>query len=171
MLCPYCGEGPAAVARRWEADGWVHRLRACALCGHEFSTDEREEATGPLVLKRDGRREAFSHRKLFRGIALACAKRPLPPQTAEDVARCVERHLPSGRGAEVSSRHIGGLVLAELRDLDEVAYLRFVSFLRPSADASAMLEEAEALREWRRRSADRRLQMTFDFEADQPHWA
>ena len=169
MRCPYCGKGEATAVKRWEIDGGVRRLRACAACGREFTTSERAESAAPAVVKRDGRREDYSRGKLARSVGLACARRPIPAQALESLVERVEARLFGGE-TEVTSQRIGELVLDELRGLDEVAYLRFASYFHAFASASAFVEAAEALQVWRQRSAAAKLQLAFDFDADQPHW-
>lgn len=170
MRCPYCGNGPTSTAKRWEGDGAIRRLRECPGCGRQFVTSERLEDALPAVLKRDGRREPYRRDKLARSVALACAKRPVPTATVQGLVDGVEARLASDGRGEVPSEQVGEWVLEGLRRLDEVAYLRFASYQRAFSTASAFVEEVEALQEWRRRSASERLQMAFDFDADQPHW-
>ena len=169
MRCPYCGKAQADAVRSWETDGGVRRLRVCGGCSRQFGTWERLEPAASVV-KRDGRRESYSRDKVVRAVRLACDERPVSPQAVENLVDRIEARLFDGGEPEVTSQIIGELVLVELRMLDEVAYLRFASYFRRFANASAFVEEAEALQEWRRRSAEARLQMAFDFDADQPHW-
>ncbi len=170
MRCPYCGDGQAPSVRDWEADGAVRRLRECPSCGRQFLTSEQPENVFPTVVKRSGHREPYRRRKLARSIALACAKRPLSTSALRDLVGRVEAQLASSGETEIAAAQIGELTLTELRSLDEVAYLRFASFQRAFTSASAFVDEVEAFQEWRRRSAGDDLQMTFDFDADQPHW-
>ncbi len=170
MRCPYCGNAQTAAIRCCEADDGVRRVRACAACGREFTTTERAETGMPMVVKRDGRREEYSRSKLARSVRLACERRPI---SAEAIARLVERveqRVLEDGAAAVTSQRIGEAVLEELRGLDDVAYLRFASFFRAFSSAGAFVEAAEELLAWRQRSAAARLQLSFDFDADQPHW-
>ncbi len=168
MRCPYCGKDSASAVKCWETDASVRRVRACSACGRQFNTRERVEAADAVVIKRDGRRESYSREKLARSVALACAKRPLPAHALDGLVERVEAQLAGE--PEVTSRRIGEVVLAELRVLDEVAYLRFASYFEPFPSAEAFVEAFEALQAWRQRSAQARLQLALDFEADQPHW-
>lgn len=148
MRCPYCGGGETRVIETREPPerGIVRRRRSCEHCGERFTTCERVEARALKVVKRNGRRESFAEEKLRAGIERALEKRPVP---AEDVESLVGRLL--GRVARYSERELptpllGEWVMAELRDLDEVAYVRFASVYHEFQDLDAFRREIELLK-------------------------
>lgn len=127
MRCPNCGYNETKVTdSRRSAEG-IRRRRECLECNRRFSTLERLADEGFFVLKKSGQRERFTKDKLLTGIRKACEKRPLPAGAAEAVASKVEGIIKSWGIPEVSSSDLGRLVLAELRKLDQIAYLRFAS--------------------------------------------
>ncbi len=129
----------------------VRRKRECSSCGLRFLTQERPVERPLWVVKRDGRREGFSREKLVRGMEVACAKRPVPREKIWEAAAEVEREVRSLHDGEVSSALLGEMVLHKLRDLDEVAYLRFASVYLGFEDAGRFQREVEALLRGRRR--------------------
>lgn len=108
----------------------IRRRRECEVCTHRFTTFERIEFRLPVILKRDGRKQAFSREKLLAGLRLACRKRPVTEEQLEDVVVRVERELSRRADREVPTRELGDIALAALRELDAVAYLRFASVYR-----------------------------------------
>jgi len=152
MRCPYCMEGDSRVIDSRELDQSIRRRRECLLCGARFTTFERPEAVRLLVVKKDGRREEFDLRKLTEGIRKACAKRPISSEEIEQVANEIESELVRQGRPEVPSQHIGELVMARLRELDEVAYVRFASVYRQFKDVDSLAEEIAELKEWKRRA-------------------
>ncbi len=145
MICPYCQYQDSKVVDSRSVSGGVRRRRQCLHCGSRFTTYERVQSNGFLVVKKDGRREEFSRDKLTAGIGKACAKRPV---TDEEIGRLVgriEEELHQLGRAEVSTSTIGGLVVGYLRELDRIAYIRFASVYREFADIESFKEEADAL--------------------------
>jgi transcriptional repressor NrdR len=148
MYCPYCREKDTRVVDSRDADGGaaVRRRRECTSCGQRFTTFERMESVPLVVLKRDGRREPFDRAKVVSGIAKACANRPV---SDEEMLRICDDVEEAARrvGAEVPSDHIGREVLARLKQVDEVAYVRFASVYREFSDVAEferVIQELEA---------------------------
>src|SRR5262245_24399299 len=121
-----------------ELDEAVRRRRECLSCGQRFTTYERAERLGFMVVKKDGRREEFDREKLARSIRMACFKRPVPAEAIDTTVRDTEAELFGLGGPEVPSQLIGERVMASLRDLDEVAYVRFASVYRAFQDVETM---------------------------------
>jgi transcriptional repressor NrdR len=145
MRCPYCGSEDSKVIDSRDADDGVRRRRECVSCGERFTTYERVQVTGLLVVKKDGRREEFTREKLLLGIRKACEKRPLAVGTMEAAVDDIEATLHEQGLAEVSSQQIGEMVMEQLRELDQIAYIRFASVYREFADLDALKEELETL--------------------------
>mgnify|MGYP002685740138 CR=1 FL=1 len=132
MRCPYCQHvGSRVLDTTHDNHGGIRRRRECDECHQRFSTLERPILATPLLVKRDGTREEFDREKLLQGIRLACAKRPVPAAKIERLAGEVESELQAMNKLEVSSRTIGDLVMHGLRDLDQVAYIRYASVYLP----------------------------------------
>ena len=129
MLCPYChaDDGRVIDSRDTEAGAAIRRRRECNACSKRFTTYERVAHGGLIVVKRDGSRVAFDPEKVYAGIAAACGKRPIPEELKRSVSRAAEEHLARQYDREVPSRAIGEEVMALLREVDEVAYIRFAS--------------------------------------------
>ncbi len=125
----------------------IRRRRECLRCGQRFTTYERVEETMPLVVKKDGRREPYKRDKLIAGMRKAFEKRPVPAQKQEELADEVERFLLSLGEKEVSSQVIGEKVMSLIKDVDEVAYVRFASVYRQFKDLSDFIEELKTLME------------------------
>ena len=121
----------------------VRRRRECEACGRRFTTYERVEEALPTVVKKDGRREAYDRQKLLRGLRIACNKRPVSTDQVDAVADAIEREVQeAGTGRrEVTSSELGERVMAHLRTLDEVAYVRFASVYRSFRDIDEFLTE------------------------------
>jgi transcriptional repressor NrdR len=145
MLCPACGAPTTRVIDSRPAEGGqtIRRRRECESCAHRFTTYERVEPQ-LMVRKRDGRLEQFSTAKLVAGISAALADRPVSASSIKRLGEEVEASLRAG-GAQVSSEDIGAEVLARLRALDEVAYLRFASVYKDFQDAADFEKEVAAL--------------------------
>ena len=148
MRCPFCAGDDTRVVDSRLGDGGetVRRRRECQACGERFTTYERAELKLPQVIKSDGRREWFDEEKLRRGIDRALEKRPIDSETVEAVLSRLLRRFSLGGDREVASRDIGEAVMAELRQLDEVAYVRFASVYRSFQDLDAFSQELERLR-------------------------
>ncbi len=145
MKCPFCDAADTRVvdSRPAEGGGAVRRRRECAACGNRFTTYERRDAV-LVVRKRDGRVEPFSAAKVLAGITAALADRRVAPGALERLVKEVETHVQD-LGPEVSSEDVGHLVLERLRELDEVAYLRFASVYKEFEGAVDFEREVAAL--------------------------
>jgi transcriptional repressor NrdR len=147
MKCPFCGhEENKVVDSRTVQDGRaVRRRRECLGCQERFTTYEYIEAVTMTVTKSDDRHEPFDRQKIIRGIKLACNKRPVSPKKIEVITSEIEARLQELSKNEVSSQYIGELVMEKLKEVDEVAYVRFASVYRKFADKSEFLEELKKL--------------------------
>ncbi len=123
----------------------IRRRRECANCQRRFTTYERVEETLPLVIKKDGRREAFDRGKILAGLHKACEKRPISVEVLEKLVDRVEQRLEEAGEREVPSREIGEQIMRELQNLDEVAYVRFASVYRSFKDVNEFMNEVKEL--------------------------
>lgn len=132
MKCPYCNkDNDRVLDSRPTRDGSaVRRRRECLECQHRFTTYEYVERVPLMIIKSDGRREAYDREKLIRGIALACNKRPVSQETIEKLVSEIEEELADEYKLEVESKELGERVLNKLINIDEVAYVRFASVYR-----------------------------------------
>lgn len=148
MYCPFCGAADTRVVdSRLSPEGnKVRRRRECSACGARFTTYEIAELVIPRVVKQDGRREPFDESKLRAGMMRALEKRPVGMEQVEVVIQRIQDRARASGEREVTSRNIGEWVMEELRDLDEVAYVRFASVYRRFQDLNAFREEIERLR-------------------------
>lgn len=145
MQCPYCGGVDSRVTDSRMVDSGIRRRRECLQCTARFTTYERVQATGFLIVKRDGRREAFSREKLLRGLRTACEKRPLEASALEKLADDIEARLQQEGVSEAPSAVIGEWVMEGLRALDQIAYVRFASVYRRFADLDSLREVLDEL--------------------------
>ncbi len=159
LPCPRCGHPETRVLSLQLVQASLRRQRECVSCGYHFATSERIERAGLVVIKRDGRREEYSREKLVRGVRLACAKRPVSEDQIEAVVDAVEQEIFGLGQAEVPSRRIGEAVVRRLRELDEVAYVRFASVYRQFRDIDSLLDEIAELKEWKRRVQETQHQL------------
>jgi transcriptional repressor NrdR len=148
VLCPVCRSASTKVldSRDGRDGGSVRRRRSCNACGHRFTTHERIEETLPFVVKRDGSKQAFDRGKLLRGLQLACRKRPVLREQLDAVVQQVEQWSSTRGDRELHAAEIGERVMHHLYELDEVAYVRFVSVYRSFesvAEFSDLLREME----------------------------
>ena len=145
MRCPICHAEDTRVieTRAIEEQGTIRRRRECQECRRRFNTYERCEEPTLYVIKKDGRREAFDPGKLLDGITKACGKRPISREMIEQLVYEIERKLRDALTDEVPSTRIGDLVMHHLRDLDDVAYVRFASVYNEFRDLSSFLQEIE----------------------------
>jgi len=147
MKCPYCGaKRTRVIATDHDAQG-VRRRRECSSCKQRFSTLERAVLVTPLVVKRDDRREEFDREKLLSGLRVACARRPVSADDLERLADRVESRIRQMGKMEVNSRTIGDLVIAELRELDPVSYIRYAIVYLGLEDLEAVRTEINRLLE------------------------
>ena len=147
MKCPFCGhEENKVVDSRSVQDGRaVRRRRECLGCSERFTTYEYIEAVTMTVTKSDDRREPFDRQKIISGIKLACNKRPVTIKKIEAIASEIEASLQELSKNEVSSKYVGELVMEKLKEVDDIAYVRFASVYRQFADKSEFLEELKKL--------------------------
>ena len=147
MRCPFCGFAESKVidSRGAEEGISIRRRRECLQCMRRFTTYEVVESTPLMVVKKDGRREMFDKVKLLNGLLRACEKRAIPLSTVESLVDKVEKELRNSMDQEVSSRHIGETVMGYLKDIDQVAYVRFASVYRQFADLNNFMTELEVL--------------------------
>jgi transcriptional repressor NrdR len=126
MRCPYCQSDQSRVVdTSHDSRGGIRRRRECSHCGQRFSTYERAILAAPLIVKQDGTREEFDRDKLVRGIRISCAKRPVSAADIDRLVGEIEAALQAMGRAEVSSRIVGDMVIAGLKELDQVAYIRY----------------------------------------------
>jgi len=147
MRCPKCGcQDDKVIDSRASREGaTIRRRRECTNCGYRFTTYEEVERGGLVVVKRDGRREEFSRDKLLSGIRKACQKRPISPRVIEDLVEKVSNEVTDKYEREVPAEVIGRLVINELRQMDEVAYVRFASVYRRFQEATDFVQEIKKL--------------------------
>lgn len=147
MRCPKCGcVDDKVVDSRLTREGQaIRRRRECIKCGYRFTTYEKIEREGLMVIKRDGRREEFSREKLMSGILKACQKRPISQDTIEGMVDRIINKLTDRYDSEVPAVEIGKLVMDELRAVDEVAYVRFASVYRRFKEATDFVHEVKKL--------------------------
>lgn len=146
MFCPYCKHEETKVIETRIAEGSVRRRRECWKCEKRFTTHERVEDLELFVIKRDGRREKFDRNKLKSGIMKACEKRPIAHDKIEEVVGEIEAALRTLGAEEMKSKHIGELVMEKLKNLDEVAYIRFASVYRKFSSIESFEKEIEKLK-------------------------
>lgn len=147
MKCPFCGNPDTKVidSRPTEEGQAIRRRRGCENCGKRFTTYEKVEEPIIMIVKKDGRREAFDRNKVFNGIIKACEKRPVSVADIEKVVDDIERKLNNMMQKEIESNDIGELIMASLKNLDEVAYVRFASVYRQFTDVNTFVKEIEKL--------------------------
>lgn len=148
MRCPYCSQGDSRVLEtRLGDDGYtIRRRRECQGCQNRFTTFEKLDDLPLLVVKKDGRRESFDQHKILNGLLKACEKRPVALDKLENVAAEIERKLKSeSLKREISSVEIGEMLMDRLKEIDEVAYVRFASVYREFKDITTFLKEIETL--------------------------
>ena len=161
MKCPYClADNDRVLDSRASQDGFaIRRRRECLDCKRRYTTYERIEATTVKIIKKDGSREPFDHAKIKRGLEKACWKRPISDEQLEAIIAAVENEFEANFESEVESRHVGELVMQHLRDLDEVAYVRFASVYRQFKDVQDFVEELRPMLAESRRT-DKRIAAT-----------
>jgi len=145
MFCPYCNDAETKVLDSRESEQSVRRRRECGKCKKRFTTYERAEISDILVVKKDGRREAFDRTKLIKGITKACEKRPIQTVQIERTVDEIELELRKKDNVEVSSKDVGELVMSKLKQLDKVAYIRFASVYREFTDIDHFKKELKNL--------------------------
>jgi transcriptional repressor NrdR len=148
MRCPYCqGEDSRVVDTSHDARGGIRRRRECSNCHQRFSTYERAILANPLLVKQDGTREEFDRDKLLSGIRISCAKRPVSAAEIERLVGEIESALQAMGRAEVSSRVVGDMVIAGLKEMDQVAYIRYAIVYLGLDDLRSIRDEIDHLLE------------------------
>jgi transcriptional repressor NrdR len=152
MRCPFCHHPDDKVvdSREGRDGASTRRRRECLACGARFTTYERIDAVMPLIIKKDGRREPYDRDKLIAGLHKACEKRPVSADAIEEVAAEVERRVQETGAREVPSSVMGEAVMASLKDLDDVAYVRFASVYKSFRDIDEFMAELESIVKERR---------------------
>jgi transcriptional repressor NrdR len=147
MRCPFCQTDDTRVieTRVNDEQGAIRRRRECQDCHRRFTTYERHEEPQLFVIKKDGRREQFDRDKLLLGINRACQKRPVSREKIAEAAFVIERKMRDTLKDEVSSQDLGDMVMKSLRNLDEVAYVRYASVYKEFADLTSFREEIEKM--------------------------
>jgi transcriptional repressor NrdR len=147
VKCPFCAElKDRVVDSRESRDGHtVRRRRECLTCGRRFTTYEQIEDIPYMVVKKDGSRQDFDRRKLLLGLHKACEKRPVAARDLQNIVDTVEQKLHEQEDREMSTEEIGTLVMARLKQLDQIAYVRFASVYRKFEDLDAFMEELNKL--------------------------
>ena len=148
MRCPYCQHNESKVLdTTHDSRGGVRRRRQCEKCNQRFSTYERPILATPLLVKRDGAREEFDREKLERGIRISCAKRPVSAADIEQLVTDIESSLQHMGRSEVSSRVVGDMVIVGLKQLDQIAYIRYAIVYLHLDDLYAIRKEIDRLLE------------------------
>lgn len=146
MNCPFCQhEETHVLDTSPDNKGGVRRRRECEHCHKRFSTYERTVTTLPLIIKQDGNREEFDREKVMRGIRIACTKRPVSADQIEKIVNGIETALKESTRQEIPARVIGDMVISNLKELDQVAYIRYASVYLPLDDLKALRDEIDRL--------------------------
>ena len=147
MKCQYCGcIDSKVIDSRPTDDGFsIRRRRECIQCGRRFTTYEKVELSPLFVVKKDGRREAFDSRKIKAGILHACDKLPVSMQQIDEIVARVEQKAYATMEGEIASEKLGDMVMAELKGLNDVAYVRFAAVYRKFTDVGTFMDELQKL--------------------------
>ena len=158
MRCPFCHSTQNKVidSRPSREANAIRRRRECLNCLRRFTTYEQVEETMPLIIKKDGRREPYQRAKLYEGIKKACEKRPVSIDLVEQFLDDLEREMLESGQREMPSASLGERVMVQLRDLDEVAYVRFASVYRHFTDATDFMKEIRQLLEARQEAESKK---------------
>jgi transcriptional repressor NrdR len=144
MKCPFCGKDDDKVLdTRVQRDGGIRRRRECLSCKSRYSTLENVVLSYPFVIKKDGRREPYSKEKLLRGLSAACQKRPVSLAQLDAVVERISAWVITRGEGEINARVIGRRVMAELKQVDDVAYVRFASVYKTFKDVQEFVEKLE----------------------------
>ena len=147
VKCPFCSFAESKVidSRPTDEGEKIRRRRECMNCGKRFTTYEIIENVPIIVVKKDKSREEFDRDKLFRGILRSCEKRPVSIDTIDKMVNDIETSLQNSLDREVTSVHIGEMVMDKLKDIDEIAYVRFASVYRQFKDINTFMDELSKL--------------------------
>jgi transcriptional regulator nrdR len=143
MKCPFCGcDDSKVLDTRPTDEGYtIRRRRECLSCQKRFTTYEKIEKSPIMVIKKDGNRQAFDREKIIRGMIKSCEKRPVSISEIEDAVNNIEKKIENSMRKEITSLEIGDMVMDELKDLDEVSYVRFASVYREFKDLQSFMDE------------------------------
>lgn len=149
MKCPFCSVPESKVIDSRPSDNGtsIRRRRECGSCGKKFTTYERVEEIPVMVVKKDGSRQTFDRMKIINGMMRACEKRPVTMAQIEEKVNLIESEVYSKLSKEISTNEVGEYVMDALKDLDDVAYVRFASVYRQFKDLNSFLEELHGLLE------------------------
>lgn len=146
MKCPYCNaEDLKVIDSRPSENNTIRRRRECVNCGERFTTYEKVDEIPIVVVKRDNTRESFNRDKIITGIIRSCEKRPVSSNDIEMIAQRIERNLSNQMKREIQSTEIGRMVMDELKDLDEVSYVRFASVYKSFKDIDTFVSELKKM--------------------------
>ena len=147
MKCPYCNHPDTRVidSRPAEDGSAIRRRRSCDECGKRFTTYEKVETIPLIIIKKDNNREQYNRSKIERGIIRACYKRPVSAEAIQKAVERIEIKIFNLEAKEVSSTDVGEIVMDELKELDEVAYVRFASVYREFKDVNTFMDEIKKM--------------------------
>ncbi|HZH93418.1 MAG TPA: transcriptional regulator NrdR [Tissierellaceae bacterium] len=147
MKCPYCEyqESKVVDSRPTDEGQAIRRRRECISCGKRFTTYEKIEELPIVVVKKDGNRQVYDRNKLMNGIIKACEKRPVSMSSIEQIVDDIEKTIFNSLENEITSTQIGELVMNKLKDIDEVAYVRFASVYRQFKDVNSFMDELKKI--------------------------
>ena len=143
MKCPFCNAADTKVidSRPTDDNSSIRRRRQCETCGKRFTTYEKLETLPLMVIKKDGTREAYSRDKILQGIIRSCHKRPVSAEMINDMMNSIEAQIYLMEEREIQTSVIGELVMEKLKDVDQVAYVRFASVYREFKDVNTFMDE------------------------------
>ena len=147
MKCPYCNHPDTRVidSRPAEDGSSIRRRRSCDVCGKRFTTYEKVETSPLIIIKKDNNREQYNRRKIENGVLQACYKRPVSAEEIQQAIDRIETKIFNLEEKEIPSSTVGELVMEELKDLDEVAYVRFASVYREFKDVNTFMDELKKI--------------------------
>lgn len=147
MKCPFCSFQDSKVvdSRATEDNTTIRRRRECSECNRRYTTYEKVEDIPVLVIKRDLTRENFNKEKIINGLIIACQKRPVSRMQIEKIAEDIEKKISNKMITEIETKHIGEMVMEQLKEVDEISYVRFASVYREFKDINTFLEEIKNL--------------------------
>ncbi len=147
MKCPYCGYEDSKVldSRPTDENQTIRRRRECIECGKRFTTYERIEQVPVVIIKKDGTRQAYDRTKILNGMIRACEKRPVPLSVIEESVDNIEKKVYNSLDKEIKSELIGEMVMEELKDIDDVSYVRFASVYRQFKDVNSFMDELKKM--------------------------
>jgi len=147
MKCPYCEylESKVVDSRPTDEGQAIRRRRECISCGKRFTTYEKIEEIPTIVVKKDGNRQSYDRNKLMNGIIKACEKRPVSMSTIEKMVDDIERVISNSLDNEITSSELGEEIMNRLKDVDEVAYVRFASVYRQFKDVNSFMDELKKI--------------------------